>query len=103
MSVNLSYLREQGGAGKGGAFKAQWLSDQERQHLDERLGRLDGHAALAKVPCARMAITDFADWDAFVGVDMATKKDLAAVCILFEKEGRFAVFPTFFPARGASH
>ena len=46
--------------------------------------------------CPGMTITDFADWEAFVGVDMATKKDLAAVSILFEKDGMFAVFPDIF-------
>lgn len=96
VSVNLSYLQEQ-------ARQAQAVPSKRNGFLTKNVN-IWTNASVSWMPMDKwrecrapgMKMTDFADWEAFVGVDMATKKDLAAVSILFEKDGKYAVFPTFF-------
>lgn len=96
VSINIDYLREQ-------CAQAKAVPSKRNSFLTKHINRWT-NASVAWMDMTKwrqchvpgLKITDFSDWKAFVGVDMATKKDLAAVVILFEKDGQFAAFPEFF-------
>jgi phage terminase large subunit-like protein len=106
ISVRPEVLAAAAGQGHADAERGEQLQDQAPQRVGQRGHRVDGHALLGSLRRPALDIESYAGQPCWIGLDLASKTDIAALLLVFahaEIDGGFAVFGRYYLPEDTVH